>query len=129
MDEIKYKNKYLKYKNKYLNYKNNITNIVGGDADADVDSKLSNNNIKEIILFKADWCGHCNNFMPMWNKIQKNELENIKFTTYDADSNNDKIKEYKINGFPTLLMKSNNKLYEYAGERTLDSINNFISSN
>ena len=55
--KVDYTTKYLKYKKKYLNLKKNI-NISGGG-------------LKEVILFKASWCGHCKNFIPIWDSMKK----------------------------------------------------------
>jgi thiol-disulfide isomerase/thioredoxin len=113
-DEKIYKNKYLKYKFKYLNH---INHVGGG-------------NKKDVILFKADWCTHCKNFLPIWNNIQSNhDLKNINFITYDADVNKNEIDVFKISGFPTLLMKNGTQLLEYSGDRDIASVTAFISSN
>ena len=115
-DEILYKKKYLKYKFKYLNH---INKTAG-----------SSNNKKEVILFKADWCHHCKNFSPIWDNIKNSsELKNVKFITYDADKNKKEISTFKISGFPTLLMKNKDQLLEYAGDRDINSVKDFILSN
>ena len=118
IDEIKY----LKYKKKYLDLKNYM--IKNGLLNKQSGGGFN----KELILFKANWCGHCNHFMPVWNKLQSEKL-NAKLTTFDSDLNRDKINEYKIQGFPTLMLKSNNKLVEYSGPRDIESIKNFVKNN
>ena len=32
---------------------------------------------KALVLFHADWCGHCKKFMPEWNKIS-NEVNDMQ---------------------------------------------------
>ena len=109
----KYYIKYLKYKYKYHNLKK-IDNQKGGDIS------------KEIILFKANWCGHCQNFMPTWDKLSTNFKDKYNFTKYDGDINTNEVSEYKINGFPTIIVKKGNELYEYTGKNTYESVLNFI---
>jgi thiol-disulfide isomerase/thioredoxin len=111
-----YQVKYLKYKNKYMQKKN----IMSGG------SNISSQN--ELMLFKADWCGHCKNFLPTWEKISKNTDLNVSFKIFDSDKNQREINEYNVSGFPTIMFKVNDKLIEYNGDRDENSIKEFISS-
>jgi thiol-disulfide isomerase/thioredoxin len=111
-----YQVKYLKYKNKYLQKKYKMT---GGSTDPAQ---------PELMLFKADWCGHCKHFLPTWEKISKNTDLNVSFKIFDSDNNKKEIEEYKISGFPTIMYKVNNKLIEYNGDRDENSIKEFIIS-
>ena len=54
---IDYFSKYIKYKNKYISLKNNMS----GGTKSDI----------KVILFSADWCGHCKKFKPDWEKLKK----------------------------------------------------------
>ena len=108
--ESKYYAKYLKYK---IKYKLLNDSIMKGGADEKIN----------IILFKASWCGHCKKFMPIWEKLIKNNKEktNLNFITYDNEKNPDMIKEWDINGFPTIIIQQGDNKEKYYGER------NFIS--
>ena len=115
-----YQDKYLKYKLKYINLKShNKHNLLGGAV------KNENNT---LYLFKAEWCGHCKAFKSTWNELQNNVDNKINFVTYDADKDAKIMKEYNINGFPTLMIKSDNKIIEYNGNRDLNSIKDFINT-
>ena len=88
----------------------------------------SNTNKNTLFLFKADWCGHCRSFKPTWKKLQEDMGDKINFVTFDADKNKDKMSEYKIDGFPTLIFKTNdNKAVEYVGTRDLDALKEFVN--
>lgn len=110
-----YQVKYLKYKNKYLQKKHEM---LGG-------AESSRN---ELMLFKAEWCGHCKSFLPTWEKISNDSNLNINFKIFDSEKNKKEINEYNIEGFPTIMYKVNDKLIEYNGSRDVESIKKFISS-
>ena len=118
-----YKLKYEKYKIKYSALKNklNINNQNGGSSS----SKPT------LYLFKADWCGHCKMFKDDWEKLQgNNELKKkVNFVTIDADKNKDKIEEWDVKGFPTLIFKKENKAIEYGDKRSVENITEFLNKN
>lgn len=112
-----YKNKYLKYKIKYMaltesnTFKSNQFNMTGGGND-----KI------EVMLFKAEWCGHCIKFKPVWEQL-KNEYNNkFQFTMYDGDENKDKIKEYNIKGFPSIVFKDGSTVQPYNGPHDIETL-------
>jgi len=91
---------------------------------------------KVLVLFHADWCGHCKKFMPQWDKMSKeindseSDVKLIKVECGDA-SNNKKhaeiMKKYSIKGYPTILFfdESGNHS-EYEGDRSKDGITQFL---
>ena len=66
--------------------------------------------------------------MPVWNALQKKFNSKFNFITYDSDENKDKVDEWKINGFPTLIIKNGNKEQLYTGSRDLDSLSDFLNN-
>ena len=135
-----YNKKYLKYKEKYLvlqkEYNQLIAkkNMKGGNGNQNsgmvvtTEKKLSDDTKITLILFKADWCGHCKTFKPTWDKISEIYNKKFNFVTYDADKQTDKFKEYKVDAFPTVLVKNGNNIMSYEGDRSFDDLNNFIQS-
>ena len=114
-----YKNKYLKYKKKYMDLKN-MESI----------SQLGGSNAKNIFLFKAEWCGHCKSFFPTWQKLE-NEYKNnkkINFVTFDSEKN--KVEEimYNVKGYPSILIQTGNGTKEYQGNRSEESLRDFINT-
>ena len=108
-----FKSKYLKYKQKYLLLKK--YNQVGGS------------NKPKLYLFKAEWCGHCRNFKDTWKQLQNNnELKNkVDFITIDHSDSN--IKNWNIEGYPTILLEKNNNKIEFNGARQENNIIDFVN--
>ena len=126
---MSYTEKYLKYKTKYnnlktiMNNKNNSSFIMSGGAPRPT-----------LYLFKAEWCGHCENFAVTWNKLNKELLGKVDFIMYDGDKDKDKIKKceedggFKVSGYPTIILKSNGVWREHGGGRSFEEIKEFINS-
>jgi thiol-disulfide isomerase/thioredoxin len=115
-----YTTKYLKYKNKYLKLQKEYNQLIakrnmrGGDAST------------SIILFKADWCTHCTKFKPIWSKMNEMYNKKYNFVVYDADNNKAELKEYKVDSFPTVLVKNGSNVFPYNRDRTFEEFNNFL---
>jgi thiol-disulfide isomerase/thioredoxin len=66
---------------------------------------------KKLVLFYADWCGHCKKLKPIWDDAA-NEADNkmIKVNVGDGKPEQKKVMEkYNIKGFPTILMFEDGK--------------------
>uniref|UniRef100_A0A6C0J4M4 Thioredoxin domain-containing protein n=1 Tax=viral metagenome TaxID=1070528 RepID=A0A6C0J4M4_9ZZZZ len=115
--ESNYYNKYLKYKNKYLSLQKNMLNQTGGNIKTD------------LMLFKAEWCGHCKNFIPVWNTLKNNTSLNKKFNfiTYDSEKDSKVVSKLNIRGYPTLLIKKNDTVTEYNGARDFEYLNEYLN--
>ncbi len=118
---MNYEQKYLKYKNKYLSLKNKELSLKKSMSGG------GNDKIK-VILFKADWCGHCKHFKPTWEAISKQYNNKYEFIVYDADKQREKFEEYKVDAFPTVIVKNGNKVMNYEGDRSVDDFNSFLQS-
>lgn len=90
------------------------------------------NNKTIVYLFYADWCGHCQDYKPIYydfkNKVNKDD--SIKFREINADDDiNDKeelYKKYQINGFPTTVIQKNDSFQKLVGKQTLETLLNGI---
>ena len=91
---------------------------------------------KALVLFHADWCGHCKKFMPKWNEISQeiNALEKgvklIKVECGDSSNNENHakvMKKYSIKGYPTILsFDESGNHSEYEGDRSKEGITQFL---
>lgn len=111
--------KYLKYKNKYLNLKKVTDNV----SSRIVDFQYGGGDDKvELMLFKAEWCGFCKSFQPVWNTLKQNYGNKYTFTTYDSEADKDIFKKWEIKGYPTLIINNKGKILDYNGPREMEDM-------
>ncbi|VVU95523.1 Thioredoxin [seawater metagenome] len=118
-----FEQKYNKYKNKYIDLQKQISSMHTLQGGGNAKSKL--------ILFKAEWCGHCKQFKSTWEKLSKDyeKNEDIELVTYDSEENKLEMLMYKVKSFPTLLFQNQKGGTEYQGQRTEQDIKQFLESN
>jgi protein disulfide-isomerase-like protein len=91
-----------------------------------------NLNNPTIMLFHADWCGHCQTFMPTFDKfsqnINKSKLNVVKF---NADIDKKHISAFNVEGFPTVMLHDpkSKRFIDYTGNRTMGDLVKFINDN
>ena len=87
-----------------------------------------NNSKKKVMLFHANWCGHCEDFKPTWEKLTKYFHDNnIEYSDHEASDKNI-MNKYSIKGFPTIKIQTNNNIIsDYTGTRDYDSIVKAVS--
>ena len=89
---------------------------------------------KSVIICKADWCGHCKQAAPEFQKLvdaspiklQNGSIANV--TMLDADADKDKLAAYKVRGYPTILVNNGADPIEYPGERTYNGVIEYLNS-
>jgi protein disulfide-isomerase-like protein len=82
---------------------------------------------KKVVLFYADWCGHCTNFKPTWDKaskqINKEEKRMIKVNCGENTKKDKQImKKYEVDGYPTIIIFEDGKPKKYNGERNVEDL-------
>jgi len=77
---------------------------------------------KTLVLFYADWCGHCKTLKPVWTEAaEKSNGKMIQLDVGSKDGSQTEILDkYNIDGFPTILVFQNGKTEIYKGPRTVD---------
>jgi protein disulfide-isomerase len=122
------KEKYLKYKNKYLELKKK-NNQHGGSDSYFFNEKNINEKNPDMYLFKADWCGHCKNFKETWNVLSNKFKNKVNFIIYDSKINEKEVKEWRVNGYPSIIFRKGTQAIEYNNNRDIDTLINFIDDN
>ena len=90
---------------------------------------------KSVVLFYADWCGHCKNFMSTWDDASKelnDSQSNVQYMKVDCGkptenkAHEDIMKKYEIRGYPTILVFENGSSTEFKGDRTLEGLRSVL---
>jgi thiol-disulfide isomerase/thioredoxin len=134
LESIRSMNKLLK--NRLNKTKLNVVDTVSNPTKLNVVDTVSNpTNISSKVspkfivrLFFADWCPHCVDFKPIWNKIKSKYGDSILFEDVDCTSDNPDL-EY-VQGLPTIALydKSNNYMKNYENNGDPDKFNRFIQT-
>ncbi len=90
----------------------------------------------KITLFYADWCTHCEDFLPKWQEMQKmpNIDKKIDFKTYEEAKmielppSKQLINGEAIRGYPTIKIEISGKEFDYTGKRNAEAILIFIKT-
>lgn len=82
----------------------------------------------KVILYYADWCGHCTHFKPEWEKLKKMSDSTTIFEEYEDGKDSNIIDANQIAGYPTIQIVYDGKKIEYVGQRTADAILEFIKN-
>jgi thiol-disulfide isomerase/thioredoxin len=84
-----------------------------------------------FVMYFAEWCGHCKNTMPEFNKLMESPPQGVKILKIDSEDkqNSELLKSQNIKGFPTIRFYPkglNAEHEEYEGERTHGGFMNFF---
>lgn len=86
----------------------------------------------KVILFFAPWCSHCKHLMAgpdsTWEKLKQKLGHKVKFEEVNCDEKPDMATQFGVKGFPTILKFKKDKIDEFGGERSLESLEGFVNS-
>jgi thiol-disulfide isomerase/thioredoxin len=121
----------LNFVNNKINKNNTQISNISNISDNTQKSNISDNTQKSdisLVLYSADWCGHCKAFKPIWNDMQNEGIHGVHFEEYVQGTpvGNTKIKEENIMGYPTIILYINDNKHEYNGNRTPNDIKSFV---
>jgi len=100
----------------YVNFLKEGFEVKGADLDEQVKEG------KKLVLFYVDWCGHCKNLKPTWDKAaEKANKEEKRMLKVNCDGDED-LSKYDIKGYPTIMIFDEGEHKEYNGERTMEDL-------
>lgn len=82
-----------------------------------------------VVLFFADWCGHCTEFKNKWNNVVTSCFDTspccwIACNEKDASVRSN-LQHYGIKGYPTVQLHYNGRVVEMSGPRTEEALMEF----
>jgi thiol-disulfide isomerase/thioredoxin len=101
----------------------NLNKQIGG-------SKYQDYKTKPILFaFTAKWCGHCHHFLPTFEKLRREYVDDSKLKTINVDEekNSDLVELYGIEGFPSIKLHDGKKLHDFTGGRDINSIREWVN--
>jgi len=105
---------------------------VGSSGDALNLSNLLKNG-DWMVLYYAEWCGHCQTMKPEWNKVVKKlkkNNNNVNIAEIESNHIDKLVNKPTIQGFPTIKMYNNGKeVANFEDERVANKMENFAIHN
>ena len=84
----------------------------------------------KLVMYYADWCGHCKTTKPEFKKLGKSQKVNGKTVAIEmvnADSNPQDVEKAGVEGFPTIhIVHKNGRRTEFQGNRTASNFKKFM---
>jgi len=90
----------------------------------------------EILFFYTDWCPHCTSAKPEWNSFKDSTTTvngyNITFNeincTKETPKSESMMEKYKVEGFPTIKLLANGKVYDFDAKPTKQNLTQFVNT-
>jgi thiol-disulfide isomerase/thioredoxin len=83
-------------------------------------------------MFYVDWCPHCQDAKPEFEKLTKlTEINGkpIKIEMVNGEENAELAKQFNVTGYPTIILSHAGKNNVYEGERTESALVDFLQKN
>lgn len=86
-----------------------------------------------LYFFYTNWCGWSKKTMPEWEALEKQLQDtpyfgNTKITPVRVDAETDRKTAilYEVEGYPTIMLETSDRMYDYTGKRTSSDLMNFL---
>ena len=89
--------------------------------------------VAEVLFFYTNWCPHCKTAKPEWQALQSEVNGTIKgkiivFKSVDCDKDTALADKFKVEGYPTIKLVYDNKIYDYDAKPNKDTLLQFLNS-
>ena len=86
------------------------------------------NNKTEFIMFYVDWCGHCKNTKPEFQKLMDSGISGVNIKMLNAEKEGEeRAKEMGVEGYPTIvLVTADGNTQTCNSERDVNSWKNWV---
>lgn len=85
-------------------------------------------NGKVLVEFYADWCGHCQAFKPILEKVI-NERSDVSLLHVNTENAMELVEKFDIMSIPTLLLFKDGKLIvTHLGGLSEENLNDLLNS-
>ena len=86
-----------------------------------------------LYFFYTNWCGWSKKTMPEWEALEQKlqttpYFGNTKITPVRVDAETDRKTAmlYEVEGYPTIMLETSDRIYDYTGKRTSDELITFL---
>ena len=87
-----------------------------------------------VVMFHANWCGHCKKLMPEWMKFEKayHGKKGINVVKIESDEDKSLVKLHGVNGYPTIKycprgVYNTDGTVDFNGSRNLPGLADFYN--
>jgi len=95
--------------------------VIDSSSGSNLEEKLKSG--VWIVLFYADWCGHCQQFKPEWERMKSLMPSNLNSAEIESSNISNMSNPPQVQGFPTIKMyRDNLNIGDYEGNRTAEAI-------
>jgi thiol-disulfide isomerase/thioredoxin len=92
---------------------------------------------KVLYFFRAEWCGHCQRFKPVWDEfvhdaMTSSEFPNVEIVELDIDKEESKplMKKHGVQGFPHVVLAEESRPdIVFHDARTKEALQQFLRNN
>jgi len=83
---------------------------------------------KKAIKFSASWCGPCQSYAPVWDKVKAEITEGVEYVEVDIDKDTSGLAaQYQVRSVPTtVIIQENGEIKKEVGLQTSQNLKELI---